>query len=233
MKAIDKYEERAKQYRKIKKRLNDLYTIFYREGWDDLPKPERFGWFKEVALSEEVLRRHDAYVFIEILDACKVSLWAREKKYLERSWEIKYRNKKPQKPGLRNLSLKEYSKLSNEAKKYFYKKSFFAIEEEEKIYCYSCILPRIFFVYAYRRAYRYRIQRINSKVQAEIAELRNSIEKKYIDFKQKEMRGFDRGSFLQQEKDSHKQRLRVALVKLLKNEVESDVLYQTYKVSWW
>ena len=232
-KHLDKYHKREKEHRKLLKRLDHLNTIKWKDCWEDLPKPKRHGWIKELALTKEVLRRQDAEVFQEILDACKINTWAMEKKYLENRWFIKYRNKKPQKPGLRKLGKKEFKKLTPAAKKYFSRIENRGCRYNQEPFFYQCTLPRIFFTEVYSKAYVYRIRKVNSEVEKEIAAINKLLDTKYFELERKRLARYNSRSWFEKRVCGHKRKVAMGLFDFVKTGKENEVIYEEFKIGWW
>lgn len=145
--------QRIKIVKRLENELNRIRTAQFELGYMVLDKPVRDGWIKTFKLRDDILRTKKFKVYHEVLSAIVKEIWGREKRYADKRWDDFFsRNiKNFQRPGIRRLDEKEYSKLSTKAKKCF-------IEQKRKSYrgyksIYSCILPRYYFVLSYRRAY--------------------------------------------------------------------------------
>ena len=114
-------EHRIKEVLSLEKELQVISNAESELGYIVLDKPIRDGWFRTFKLRSDILKQKQASVYQEVLDAIVVDIWGREKKYADKVWEK--RNKGwpnyYQRPGIKYLDEKEYSKLSTKAKKYF------------------------------------------------------------------------------------------------------------------
>ena len=230
MRTANKYEQHKSEFRKVMKRLKELRFISWNEGWEELPKPQRYGWFKELALTKEVLRRHDSSVFEEILAACKIDTWAFEKKQLDHRWKVTYKNKKRQKPGLKKLKAKEFAKLSAKAKKHFTKEVNNSWRYDNEPVLYMCTLPRMFFDHKYRRAYVYRIQKLDAETASEIKQLENTLENKFHKLYYSSWKSRGEKGYRQKSVDAFKRKINMALNEVISDNIEREILYQDYKV---
>ena len=228
----NKYDEREKEYRKLKRIWNKLWEIKCANMWEDLPKPQKYGWIKELTLTKEVLRRKDWEVFQQVLDACKVYSWASSKAQLEKQWQVTYKNKKPQKSGMKVICPANFKRLSSSAQKYFMKRESKAIYSNPQTrYVYECTLPRIFFDEKYSRAYVYRKRKINREVESEIAEIAGRLKSEYYDI-QLRYGWKERDEWGDHSKIECKTALKKGIFHFLKTGEENEFIYQDYKIGW-
>lgn len=117
-------KKRNKQFWKEKKlirlRMKDreINEAIRNQGWIELDQPIHNGYYAEYVLRDDILRRDDAAVYQEALDACKEKIWGRNP-------EFKVKNKKTKrweqiKPKLKDIKKEDYEKLSPSAKKLFF-----------------------------------------------------------------------------------------------------------------
>lgn len=98
------------------------------QGLVKLEEPIHHGYNAEWVLRKDISQREDAHVYQEALDACKGSIWSKNK-------DFRYKSRKTKtwhiaKPKLKHINKAEYEKLSPSAKKFFhedisYKKNYF------------------------------------------------------------------------------------------------------------
>ena len=226
----NKYDEREKEHRKLNKRLRELYTVQRSDFWEDLPKPRKYGWIKELVLTNDVLRRKDWQIYQEVLEACKVYTWANTKEQLDKRWLVVYKNKKPQKPGMKVIKSKEFNKLSSAAKKFFVKRDSKGWYRDEK-YVYDCLLPRIFFGEKYSRAFVFRVRKINSEVEREIAQIENRMEHEFYDLEQKRF-AFGKEFFRRKKCITHNNKVNKAILEFTRTGEVNEIIYQDYKMGW-
>lgn len=182
MKALNKYEERAKEYRRLRKRWRELQDAKFNLGWVILDKPKRHGFYKELVLREDIAKRKEAPIYLEILEATKVKLWGSSLKRLEKSWvEQSLRNKRIQYPGIQAIEKKEYDLLSGKAKRFFiFRRS--EVFNGYRTNLYISKLPAYFFKFKISRAYIFKRRIIDSEIEREIKEIENLWASKYYEF---------------------------------------------------
>lgn len=103
----------------------------------ELDEPIHHGYNAEWVLRDDILKRDDAHVFQEALDACKGKIW-------NRNPEFKFKNTKTKRwekvnPKLHKLNKVKYEALSPSAKKFFYETTkstkYWRIGYNDKEYC--------------------------------------------------------------------------------------------------
>ncbi len=184
MKPTHKYESKVKEFRKLLKKLLLLRKAKRELGWTYLKKPIRHGFYKELVFREDILKRKEVPVYLEILEATKVVKWGSSKKRLEKAWgEQSKNNKRIQYPGISALPQKEYDKLSDKAKRFF-------IKRQREMYTpgyfetlYISILPAFYFNFKVSRAYIYKRKIIDSELESEMKLIENKMETEfYVQF---------------------------------------------------
>lgn len=96
----------------------EIHEAIRNQGWVELEEPIHNGYYAEYVLRDDILRRDDAHIYQEVLNACTAKIWSRTP-------EFKFKNKKTKrwediKPKLKDIKKEEYEKLSLQAKKFFY-----------------------------------------------------------------------------------------------------------------
>jgi len=145
--------QRIKTVNRLEKELDKIHKAQAELGYLELDKPVRDGWIKTFKLRDDILRSKKSKVYQEVLKSVKQEIWGREKKYADKRWKefFNKHNRNFQRPGIRRLNEKQFSKLSTKAQKCFIKRKRKANGGYKNIY--SCILPRYYFIISYRRAY--------------------------------------------------------------------------------
>ena len=145
--------QRIKLVKRLEGELKKINKAQAELGYIELEKPLRDGWFKTYVLRDDIKRSKKARIYQEVLDAVLVEIWGREKKYADKKWEKYFRshNKGYQRPGIKRLYEKEFSKLSSNAQKCFIKRRRPGYKKRQTIYV--CLLPQYYFQLSYRRAY--------------------------------------------------------------------------------
>lgn len=182
MKALNKYEERAKEYRRLRKRWRELQDAKFNLGWVILDKPIRHGFYKELVLREDIAKRKEAPIYLEILEATKIKVWGSSLKRLEKSWvEQSLRNRRIQYAGIQALEKKDYDLLSAKAKRLFVFRRC-EMFNGYRTNLYISALPAYFFKFKISRAYIYKRRIIDSEIESEIKEIESICESKYYAF---------------------------------------------------
>jgi len=145
--------QRIKMVNRLERELDKIHNAQNQLGYLELDKPIRDGWIKTMKLREDVLRSKKSNVYKEVLKSVLKEIWGREKKYADKKWKefFNEHHRNFQRPGIRRLNSKEFSKLSTKAQRCFVKRKRKTCRGYKNIYC--CILPRYYFVVTYRRAY--------------------------------------------------------------------------------
>jgi len=146
-------EERIKIVLELERELKKNRKAQDNLGYIVLDKPIRDGWFRTFTLRDDILKSKDAKIYQEVIDAVKIEIWGRSKKFANKNW-IKYNSKKHyhyQRPGVKFLSEKEYTKLSSKAKKQFLTVKLRRLLGYKRVH--YCFLPKYYFHTHYRRAY--------------------------------------------------------------------------------
>lgn len=145
--------ERIKTVKQLENELKEIRKAQSRLGYMVLDKPIRDGWYKSYRLRDDILRSKKSKVYQEVLNAVLIVIRGREKKHADKKWD-KFFNKQRrniQRPGIRRLYEKEFSKLSSNAQRCFLRRKRKTYKGYKNFYV--CILPRYYFQLTYKRAY--------------------------------------------------------------------------------
>ncbi len=172
MKPLHKIDRRKKEVRELNKEYRKLLNARRELGYLDLPKPIRHGWFKHLALRDDVARRKDAPVFKEILAVCGIEIWGSDKKHADKVWTKKaIKEHAIQFPGIRKLHQKKYNKLSTKAKKWFDGFDWYWSSDEWNVKRYYCRVPRYYFKITYTKAFITKEQVVDPKIEKRLTEI--------------------------------------------------------------
>jgi len=157
--------ERIRFVKQLEGELKKINKAQAQLGYMELEKPSRDGWFKTYILRDDIRRSKKARIYQEVLDAVLVEIWGREKKYADKKWQRYFRiwNKRHQRPGIKRLYEKEFSKLSTNAQKCSIRRRRPGYKERNTIYV--CLLPKYYFQISYRRAYLTKIKIISPQLE--------------------------------------------------------------------
>ena len=113
----NKYFFKEKELIRLQTENAKIREAIRNQGLVELDEPIHNGYYAEWILRDDILRRDDAAVFQEALDACKERIWSRNP-------EFRVKNRKTKKwdkinPKLRTINKQKYEALSPSAKKHF------------------------------------------------------------------------------------------------------------------
>ncbi len=123
MKEISR-KKRNKQYLneklliRLKKKKDEIKNAIRNQSWIELEEPIHHGFYVEYVLRDDILRRADADVYQEALDACMEKVWNRTEEFRKRNKQTK--RWEPIKPMMKDIRREDYEKLSPAAQKLFY-----------------------------------------------------------------------------------------------------------------
>lgn len=179
MRPTDIADQRKSQIRKIKKEWVKLHAAKRNLAKIPLDKPIRYGWYKQLALREDVARRIDADVFQEILEVCGRWVWARTKGLADEQWEhlLRSRRRNWQWGGFARVSKHRYNELSPAAQKYFTAYEWRWTPWQGSIHKFYCHVPKSYYILTYKKAYITHLQSVDSELDSKIAELENQMRK--------------------------------------------------------
>ncbi|MDW3191533.1 MAG: hypothetical protein R8G66_04190 [Cytophagales bacterium] len=141
-----------------------------------MDKPIRHGWYREYVLRDDIARRKDAHVFLEILDACGSSEWGLTKREIEEQWErVTWSKDYWQWPGFRRIGKRAYRRLSVRAKKYFGHYEVRWNPWQGSVRRYHCHVPEYYFIPKYTKAYVTHLQSVDSEIDSKISRLENQL----------------------------------------------------------
>lgn len=174
MKPPHKKAKKEKEFRKILKRQDELYTQSFQLGYIKLEEPIRHGWFKVIELTPEVERYKNAKAIKEVFRKIRTSYWGATKEKAQQAWDqerSKYMLTKD-KPA---ISRKSFNKLSDKAKDlcvFFWYKNECTRKRKGKFYI---NFPQGCYVIRYRRSYITHRKRIDPLIESEIKQLDNQL----------------------------------------------------------
>lgn len=172
MKVPNKVEQREAMARQIRKELVELRRARRNLGQLPLKKPLRYGWYKHLVLREDIVRRADAEVFQEILEACSGSVWGRDKAMADQEWERQEsENGDWQWAGMTWITKRKYQRLSPRARKHFVELVWKWTPWQGIIKKYYCLVPRYYYIAVYEKAYVTHLQVVDHELDSRIAHL--------------------------------------------------------------
>ena len=152
MRNRNKIEKRQAEVRALELEYQKLQLAKWNLGYTDLPKPLRNGLTRSLVLRDDISRRKDAFIYQEILKACKYYVWGRDRKHLNKNWEKYHSNKRDLVyPGIKLLNSKSYNSLSHKARLYFIPVNISLYHGFARFY--YCLLSKYHFVSKYERSY--------------------------------------------------------------------------------
>ena len=164
--------KRDKIVRGLTKERKRLFEATWNLGFVPLEKPLKHGWFKHLALRDDVARRKDAHVLQEVIEASGLEAWGRDKEHADKIWNRENRKGLSiQFPGIQKLNQKEYNKLSVQAKKWYEGFDWYWCPVGGHQKRYYCRVPRYFFKLAYTRAYVTKLQAVDPELEQRIDEV--------------------------------------------------------------
>jgi len=168
-------ENRIRRVRSLEQEMDIIYRQLRSLGYVKLEKPLRDGWYRTLALRQDISRHKNAHVFQEILDRLGEKFWGREKKYADRAWKKKYEHDRHlyRRPDIRYIRKRVYDKFSTAAKRHFIKVKL-KLNYRYRIY-YYCTLPRYYFVVRYERAYITKRKIIAPELESRMKEIENAL----------------------------------------------------------
>lgn len=172
MKRLEIAEIRRKRVRAMEKELQRLFIAKRNQGFQMLEKPIKDGWFKHLALREDVTRRKDAQVFQEIIDRCGLEIWGSDKRQADKNWNrFHSRNNENGIPGLELLYGEKLVGISKKARMYFDGYDWQWMSYSGYVKRYFCKAPRHFFVTKYSKSYITKVNIIDPELNRRIDEL--------------------------------------------------------------
>ncbi|MFY0629676.1 MAG: hypothetical protein JXR05_04790 [Flavobacteriaceae bacterium] len=107
--------KKEKEFRKILKRLGELYQAKQDLGYIKLEQPIRHGWYKEVILTRSVEKYKNSEAIKEVYQKIKASFWGVTKEKAQLAWDEE-RSRYGLVKDKPTISPKSYRKLSDKAK---------------------------------------------------------------------------------------------------------------------
>lgn len=174
MKPPHKKAQIEKEFRKILKRHKELFEAKQKLGFIKLDEPIRYGWFKEMILTQNVERYRHAEAIKEVYKKIQTSSWGATKEKAQIAWDQKrarYMLTKD-KP---TLSKKSYNKLSDKGKDLCV---FFRYKEErtgKKRVRFYVNFPKGCVEIKFKRSYITHRKRIDPLIESELEYLGNQL----------------------------------------------------------
>ena len=163
---------REKRFRALSRERHQLLLASFSLGYLPLEKPLKHGWFKHLALRDDIARRKDASVFLEILKVSGMDIWGRDKKHADKVWnETSKQDKEVQFPGIRKLNQRAFDKLSPKAQKWYEGFDWYWCPFRGHIKRYYCRVPRYYFKLAYTRGYITKRKIVDPQLERRMAEV--------------------------------------------------------------
>jgi hypothetical protein len=114
----NKYFFREKEIIRLKMKDAEIHDAIRNQGLVELEEPIHKGYYAEWVLRDDILRREDAAVFQEALDACKSRIFSKTPDFLFKDYKTKKMIRRN--PGLMQINKAKYESLSPSARKLFY-----------------------------------------------------------------------------------------------------------------
>lgn len=162
-------EQRVKRVRQLIKEQRKLYNS---RRWEELPKPEPHGWWKEYCLRENVAKRKDAWIYEEALKQASNPAWGRHKQMADHRWHKQvnsYRGEHT--PGLRPITRSRYLELPLEVQALFTPRYHAHANGRVWYQVYDLHLSERWFTTRYRRAYATHVYVLDNLLEQQIAEV--------------------------------------------------------------
>lgn len=227
MRPFNKVAQREKLVRKLQRESHQLYAAKLNLGYVYLEKPIRHGWHKHLILREDVSRRVDANVFLEILDICGTECWGRDKRHADKVWDRESKKiHEIQFPGFQRVNSISYAKLSRKAKTWFILYGSCWHYRHGYLKQYQCVVPRHFFKLAYTRAYITKRMIVDSMLDKRLAEIESELRSNML-YKHSENAGYGKWWMTDQYHRKVRRRTKVALLQY--DEARFDqMIYRDY-----
>jgi len=176
MRSMDKKERREKRARTLEMEKRRLWVAHRNLGFKKLEKPIRDGWFKHLALRDDISRRKDAHVFQNIIDNCGMDFWGASKKEADRVWDKYYKkNKYAHYPGLIRPFGEKWKGMSPKARLWFDGLDWVWVHSSGYVKRYFCKVPSYYFVTTYSKAFITKKQVVNPDLDSQIDQIENKL----------------------------------------------------------
>ena len=231
MKLLNKHAQRQKTVLRLNKEYLKLLEARSNLGYVSLDKPVKHGWFKHLALRDDIARRKDAHVFIKVLQVAGVDIWGREKEHADKRWERQVRkDRNIQYPGIKRIYEKDFQKLSNQVKKWFEPFDWMYLGRQGNVKRYHCKVPRYYYTTTYTRAYLTKRKVIDPAIEKRLDEINKILTSNEYYF-------LDKSNYFYQREYNpmFHRRSRRYVKKALDNYREEDFDRQLYqeRIRWW
>jgi hypothetical protein len=181
-KHLNKYFLREKKIINLKLKDREISDAICNQGYIELEKPIPHGYDAEWVLREDILRREDAWAYQEALDACKASIWSKDKSFKAKNdktkkWYVR-------KPDLKAINKETYEKLSPTAKKFFvedslYEKRYWRYGFNDKYYrctlSYELVVKITQSFITHRREHDNILYQMESEIESHMLRLANGV----------------------------------------------------------
>ncbi len=167
--------KRAKEIRRIRKRIGQLWAEKNALGFIELKKPIRHGWFKEIIITHGVEHYKNGAAIREVYDKVEKLFWGRTKEEAEKKWchqTSKYLINKE----IPTISRKQYNRLSDKAK-LLCVPFHYMVESKKLRLRYYVKIPRGAYRIRFTRAFITHSKRIDPKLESESALLGQQMKK--------------------------------------------------------
>lgn len=168
----NKYFYKEKLLYKLKRRLDEIREEERNLGYVELETPHFLGYIAYLVPRQDIQNREDASIYWEI---SKVGSTQTAKTIKKFSWnDPKWRKTwRQEKPSLNHVSVEQYKKLSDKAKKFF---NIYNDYNHRRVKEYYCTLPSWYFEIAYKKRYRTSIKIESTSLESESALLVKQID---------------------------------------------------------
>ena len=168
-------EQRIKRVKQLIKEQRKLYNS---RRWEELPKPEPHGWWKEHCLRENVSKRKDAWIYQMALKQASTPVWGRHKQMADHRWHRQSnRYYGYGTPGIKPITHSLYQELPLKVKILFTPQYYLSSKGDNWHVTYELHLSERWFTTRYRRAYATHVYVLDNVLEQQIAEIDAELEK--------------------------------------------------------
>lgn len=162
-------EQRVKR---VKHLLKEQIRLYNSRRWEELPKPEPHGWWKEYCLRQNVANRKDAWIYKEALKHTSIPAWGRHKQMADHRWHREAKSFDGNgKPGIRPITRSLYLEMPIEVKLLFTPRYYAYANGRNWYVLYDLHLSERWFTTRYRRAYATHVYVLDNVLEQQIAEV--------------------------------------------------------------
>lgn len=160
-------EKNDREVRRLFTKFNKMQHDLWHLPKITLDKPRFVGWQRFYVLRDDISRRKDVKDIRAVLDMVNTTRYSKTKDF---SQHDAYQHIYPSKQCTANLSDKQFEKLNEIQKKFFYKEW-----NGKKKYTYWSFYPQYFFVFKIKRHYITEVQVLDAELESRIQEIQNKI----------------------------------------------------------